>query len=601
MLYGTQQLSGLPISYFFTYDGTSVPWALDRLDSVSPLTNSAEPVDGSYEISDLSITFDDVDGQIWGALGYGTSCLNKEVTFAAKVGGLFALDEPYAYGSGQPFNLHTGRITRVTRKSRQVTIASRCKMALLGSMLWNYPIFGEDSNEFNSVGTFYFCDGAFFSVSGAHPDQDPALCKFNMNDSGDEFDAYLAVATTTQSLLSSRYPIAIGRGTVTCPPPQGYHFLGSQFHWDYPMVKLRGTFLGTLFGTIQTDDEAAQFGFNSLAAADAAKVGGSMYQITKTRLSYQGGTLAGSHFMPRIGRLSFSGRPSEIYSELLTGAMVWPYFGTSDIDGTSLAEFSLVTTYNSFSASIGPDEILAMDALKNFFNSTFSLFSVTPDNTFQIVAYGPKNLLATIPSLGSHDIIESETYNDIEDYYNRVQISYGYFEGTYKKSFGTSLSGWTPSIDRPFLVESKWMNDENEAAVFTTRLLRRYQNSIPRYKLTLPLNHLGIDIGSLYTIQDVDIRPGLIGSKTIQITQYEKDISDSRDVHITGWDADSLYQRRGFAFWDSGTALPAGTGGTLNTAIWGSTLHGLNWYTSGAEGTAPGINNNIFGTCFSFW
>jgi hypothetical protein len=104
--------------------------------------------------------------------------------------------------------------------------------------------------------------------------------------------------------------------------------------------------------------------------------------------------------------------------------------------------------------------------------------------------------------------------------------------------------------------------------------------------VTMPLKYVGAEIGSLYQIVDQD--SGLNG-KVLEVTQYNKDVTDDRKVTLTGVDGDVLYNRKGFGYWMGGTVQPSGNVSGTSTFGWGT------------GGTQANINTAIYGSQFVWW
>jgi len=298
--------------------------------------------------------------------------------------------------------------------------------------------------------------------------------------------------------------------------------------------------------------------------------------------------------------MNLHGNPATIYREMLTGVYVWPFFGTTNIDTESFNDFQKAVTFMDFRTTLDPAETNVIDLFKNFVSSTFSLFTITETDKFQIVPYAPRNLLQEAPALGEYDIVRSEVEANIEDLKNRITVDYGFSAstGSYGLSIGTTGSAWSHDNDLLLETESKFIFDNNEARTLMLRQAKRYRNGLNKYTITLPLTRLGIRLGSIYTVTDTDVG---LATKAIQIINYQKDIDRGNNVQILGYDAESLYQRKGFWFWEHGTVMPPGTSisGTT-TFIWGTSL-AADVTTHNQPGTAHGINTAIYGTVFQWW
>jgi len=268
MIFGTNNAVGLPLSYQYSFDGTVPSWGtfrreLNRIVSISSLNNSAESVDNTYQISDLEISFADNDGSVWNSLGKGTNCLNKDVSFQVYFGGSadfssrppneerLSLIQNQVPITAQLFPLHTGKITKVRRSERLVTVTSKSRMRLLGDLTWNYPFFSR-SSKFTPIGTFYFKDGNTFSKNDFL-----GSSRFNEQGDAESFNVIARVATVNKAYTGTldTYLADYGRGYETFDLASGYNFYGSQFTWDFPKVSLNATYLQKFDGTVGVFDD----------------------------------------------------------------------------------------------------------------------------------------------------------------------------------------------------------------------------------------------------------------------------------------------------------------------------------------------------------
>lgn len=604
LLFSKDNLEAVPISYEFVYGAATTTWG-DRLNSVSPVNSSSELEDGGYRIGDLTAEFIDTDGSLWGSLGHGTSCLGSNFYFSAYVGGTMEFAgfhdatrwQRLNTGNSGTYRVHSGKITKVTRSNRLVKITSKNNMRLLSEMRYNFP-FATSSEIWTPLGSYFFKSGNLRSGSYSKS------C-FNLSDDNKEFSVIAAISTTAVSNAVTTYGDVASRGTETLPAGSGYAFLGSTFIYAVPQYRFSGSYLGTFIGTVDNEEEAVNLGYANVAAAEAAKTFGSYYMINKTRLNARGASFSGSHFLYQQSQLVMEGNPATIFKELLTGAVAYPYFTfASDMDNTGFSELGSFTAFSSFRGDLNPETKLVIGDIKNFMESIGCLFAVTTENKFRPVAYGPKNLVSqSFGSFGTNDVIDSEVSNSIEDFRNRIEYNYDYDPkaNSYRKRFGTTLPGWAVDNDRPFIVESKWLRNDNEAQVQTARLITQLRFGIPRYEIDLSLNKLDVEVGSLYVFSDPNtLTSG--GTKIVQVVGFDKDFNDSRRVRVTARDGELLTIRRGYAFWGTKTALPGDAGMGTHTAIWSQTLNGFWYEVQGIiYGTAAGINTELFGTKFVYW
>jgi hypothetical protein len=264
--------------------------------------------------------------------------------------------------------------------------------------------------------------------------------------------------------------------------------------------------------------------------------------------------------------------------------MVTPFFTSADIDTTFLLNSSKTTAFSNFNRTIPFEEGKVLDSFKDFMACTQGLFSVNSSNLFQWQCYGPKNLNQTIEAIGTSDIVSSSFDNSEDDYFNRFIIKYNwdFLSNRSLNKVEGKLAGWNKSYDRPLEINAKWINSTNEANILCYRLQVRYKNTIPHVNFRTNLNKVGYDLGTLLSVSDVN--SGL-SNKIVQLVSFQKDW-ENKTIDWNALDAESLYMRRGFAFWMGGTTLPG-------EAVSGTSISG--W---GTNGTVTNINTTIFGTQF---
>jgi hypothetical protein len=579
-LFGTETAAGVPVTLSFSFDGAQTNWGSTRAYHIEPIVNVAESIDGNYQISDLDVEFIDTDGALWGSLGHGTTAFNKTFSLTAYVGGTMDYTNRRLQlqntGDSATFTVHQGKVTNVWKKDRLVRLKSKNNLRLISDLEWRFP-YRDAPLIADRVGSYFFFSG---NLGSAYK-----YSAFDVSEDQDDFEFYSVVATANINSLQTAYPSIAGRGTLGLLP--GYHYPGTQFYFDQPRYKFKGTYLGTKLGSINTDEEAHRFGFSSNAAAESFR-DGTRYIINKTRLHLSGGTVTlGSHFHLQQ-KLTLTETPANLFRELISGHCVSPYFGTGDIEPNSFATSARFTTYQTFSQDIEPKEQKCAGAIKNLLESVYGLFNVNVDNQFEFRAYGPRNLQQTIGSIGSSDIIEAEQSNDIEDYFNRVVIRYGHSvdSGDFQKTYELKTSDWGSSSDRPFELQSKWLNVDNEAVITAQRLLNRFKATVPKVKFKVSLKYAGVGLGSIFFISDTD--SGL-SSKVVELTGYRKDFSEDRTVEFEGADGGALYNRKGFGYWGPGTALP------------GVAVSGTSTFGWGTNGTVSNINGTYYGSFFAWW
>ena len=591
---GTNSRNAVPLKLRFRLNGTDISWSQPL--SINGFSNYAESIDGRYRISDLDVSFADPNGSYFATqFGRGTIGFGSSLEVVAYLGGTqefvshgLATSIGYLGTTGaQAATLHTGKIFGISYANRSLRIRSKTNLSLVNELKWQFPI-AEFPLDF--VGGGYTIGSlAFMAVNlSTYAYGSESFYNYENGNSKWDFNTYtLSTSYGGGGALSVQYPAMPGRGTVAVNSVffwPGTEASGTNFYDAYRLQKGEGTYFGTYTGTIDTETEAKNYGYSGVTAAEAAKSSG-VYHINKSRLKFNN-----TDFGPYVhfaSKMRISGKPSDCYKLMMTGAMVTPYFGTNDLDSTTLNESGTITAFSFFDNTIDFDEEKVIGALKEIVTTTQGLFSVNASNKFEYRAYGPKNLRNTIPTFGTSQIISSEFNNFEEDYFNRFVIKYGYdfITGEYSNQFERKSIGWGISFDRPLTIESKWLKNPNEAAILADRLRVRYQNTIPRVSFTTNLNQVGLEIGTLVTITDVN--SGVTG-KVVQVVGFDKDWTN-KIITFDCLDGESLFQRKGFSYW--------GTTGTLpGDAVSNSSVSG--W---GTAGTVANINSSLYGSQFSWW
>jgi hypothetical protein len=602
---GTDSRGPLPIYYKFLYGGTEVSWG--QPTRINDFQNSGESIDGKYRISDIDVSFYDVNGSYFtNSFGKGTNGFGTSLQVVAYLGGTmeYAGQGPYGtvwkrIGTAGAYTatMHTGKVYGISFSNQQLRVRSKNNLALIGDMKWQYPLTkypldfsSPDSSNAYMLGSYAFGVSGVISFSKTY-----ASAFFNFEDGGNRFQTYGYVLSTYYSPnINAVYPLINGRGTgdISSASPNvlytyaGTDSGGTNFYDVNNMILLHGSRLGTYTGTIQTDDVASEYGYRNVQDAENHKTSGSVYNIDKDRLKITGSFTG--QYIHLIEPIRISGSPKDCYQTCMTGAMVTPFFGTSDLDPTTLNQAGTLTAFSYYTQTIYPNENgKAFDEIKQIVESTRGLFSVDTNNRFQYRPYGPKDLRTSTPSLGTSDIISSEFTNFEDDYYNRFILMYAYDPIT--KHFNSQLESkthlWNSANDKLLKIESKWIQNPNEAGALVNRLRIRYENTVPRVSFSTPINKAGIEIGDLYQITDPN---SLLNSKLIQIIGYTKGWTD-KTIQFDALDAESVYSRKGFSFWGTTGTLPGDTVSNSSRSGWGT------------GGTQANINQSIYGSQFSWW
>lgn len=601
---GTDSRGPLPIYYKFIYGGTEVSWG--QPTRINDFQNSGESIDGKYRISDIDVTFFDQNGSYFAtSFGKGTNGFGTSLQVVAYLGGTMEYTGQGPYGTvwkrigtagAYTATMHTGKVYGISFSNQQLRIRSKTNLALMGEMKWQFPLTKASFNYTSPtsgapymLGSYAFSSIGFDSISKTY-----ASAFFNFEDNGNQFQTYAYILATGYLNINSVYPLIPGRGTGDVSNSDfgvlytyaGTDSGGTNFYDVNNMVLLYGSKLGTYIGTIQTDDVASEYGYRGVDDAELHKTNGSLYNINKDRLKITG-SFVGQH-IHLIEPIRISGSPKDCYQTCMTGAMASPFFGTADLDSTTLDQAGTLTAFSYYSQVIYPNENgKVFDGIKQIIESTRGLFSVDTNNRFQYRPYGPKNLRASTVSFGTADIISSEFTNLEEDYFNRFVVMYAYDPITrnFNAQLETKSHLWNSANDKLLKIESKWIQNPNEAAALVDRLRIRYENTVPRISFSTPLNKVGIEIGDLYQITDPN---SLLNAKLVQVVGYTKGWTD-KTIQFDALDAETVYQRKGFAFWGTTGTLPGDVVNNSSISGWGT------------GGTQANINQSLYGSQFSWW
>lgn len=583
---GTQSSSSVPIKVDLSFDGVAVNWGGDNLYSMAPISNRSESIDGSYEISDLDVELIDTNGSIWGSLGNGTSAFYKTMVATVYVGGRWnttsygpsgnqRLAVQDRVGAGT-YVVHTGQIVEVSKRNRLVRIKSQNNLRAFEDIEWRFPYFMYQSTPTKVIGSYYFFNN---DIAGAYV-HSPS----DWDEARENYTIYAACGTELilDAFSLARYQSIADRGTMGLK--NGYWYPGTQFYEDFPVVKFLGTYLGTYLGTISSDDDARKYGYASCDDAEAAK-SGTRYVLNMTRLSVRDGTLPSGSQLFYQQNLVLSNTPANLFREMVAGHCVTPYFGTDNIEQSSFGTSQGYTAFQAFSQRIDPRGGKVMPYIKDLMSSTYGNFSVNVNNKFVYRAYGPRNLTASIGTINGTTLIESAFTNARSEAKNRVVLRYAYSsEGNdYSKTIELKGSGWNGTVDNPLNLQSKWIQNDNEAKALAQRILNRFANTAPKIELTVSLLHSGLELGTLMSVSDPD--SGFSG-KIVEIIGYDKDFTESRKVTLNCVDGESIYSRKGFGQWASGPTLPSGPVTGTSTFGWGT------------SGTMANIDVSTYGSMF---
>lgn len=597
---GTHSKYGVPVSYQFTYDNGTVDWGSTLVTRVSDLSNSSDPINGRRKVSNLSVSLYDPTGTVWTALGGGTGAFGKQLGMDVTIGGTLGFDgsdigERLVFKGtqgGNTYGVHQGNITTVSKENKVVTFESQNILNLLDKLKWQPPMQVTHPASFGSVfEEFAFVVPHVDYTAQTYWDDLIGLCGYNFNSDNTSCDfranAGVNTAVTADYLGTGIYDTSEGTGIYDYLDYRFAH-LDTKYHYEYPIQKFKGTIIGTYFGTITSEDDAKRFGYTNLGDAEDSRVpasGGTFYPISKVRVEFPNGVASNVGILQLVQPITLTGDPTGVLRHMLYGKMVTDYFlEANHKDESSWDESRRIGAFKTYSQGIDPDDEKVTEYISDLLKTEMALFYVTNSNKFAFRSYGPKDLYSSITELGSAQILNSSYNNDINDYYNRISIKYGYNISSkeYTNTWNGTLSDWEPINDRPYEIESRWLDNGNLARITGKRLLKRFDKTNPKVDVEITLEESGMDLGSLYKITDAN---SSLDGKVIQAVEYNKGFSSSKTIKVTGLDGDALYFQRGYARWEGDDDLDAPVSGTSQSG----------W---GINGTVHNINTTLHGTQF---
>ena len=547
---GSTNKQGVSVEYNITFDGTAKNWGTKYMPRVTSSGYEAESRDSKLNVPTFKASLYDPDGSLWTELGDGTTAFNKSFVVGVDVGGTYDWVEETSgtqfkktsNTGADSFTLHTGKVTRLSKKNRVVSIESRNSMNLIKELSHQLPIGTQPLVASSSSGTRTI-------LTTAIPEE-----AINENN---KLVAYLNIGTET---LSSYSGTGLWNSSdVLLGTSPGYEFLDTNWRNTHSLVRFGAMNVANVGTLIWPDDAESDI----------------------------------THFYPVQKDFQIAGDPTNILRHFVTGVNVSDFFlDPQDLGTDSFSDSAKNYAFNYFSHTFSAYEYenkKCFPEIQDIIKITSSLFFIDEDNKINLVTYGPRNLQATVDTLTGTDITEMQVFNEIEDSYNKVTLNYGYNleDDKYTKSTSSQTSDWSGGDNRELIIETKWMSSKVEANVSLGRLFNRYKNTTPRIEFDTTLSQLGRGIGSLIKVTDSD--SGL-NEKLIQINAYNAHVIDDKRVHFKGLDGDSLWKQSGYAFWeDEGTVT--NTVGTDNTSGWATS----------PTGTVNGINEDLYGTAFVWW
>ena len=608
--YGTDNREGVHVEFSMDFNGISDRFT-DEIINVSPLSNSGDTVDTKRKISDLTISLADNTGTIWDEMGHGTGAFNLPVALTVTVGGDYAVSKRVngtSFGfigttGGNQFNLHQGSVVSITKKKNLITIRSENKLNKIKNLQWQMPIRTTSGAGGNNLFQFYG-SYAFFNMSTAdtlnHWGTLKANCLFNLDNEDTKGDFY---GHNTETFTKANH---LGTGLYDTSGDGIDDYLASSFthvdtvfHQENPVKKFKGTYLGTLIGTINTEDSAKKYGYNNLDDADTSNGADSpgtdtgTYGINLIRIQAGDDLIPAQDDMWESQLIRLTGDPVAVTRHCLFGVMVSDFLDSTTDMGNTFANSQTSVAFETYDQVIDPSNRSVSSYIEDAVGMTSSIFFVNTDNKFEMSVYAPQDLTQSLGFIGTNEITESSYKNNINDFHNRVTLKYSYsFEKReHTKEITGTFDDWGILTDNPLEIESGWIKNDNQAQNFVSRQLSRAKKTSPEITVDMTLQGAGRELGSLITIEDPD---SFSGTKVVQIVGYKKDFGNSRKVSLRCLDGESLYRKRSYGRWTDGALGEAVD--TDSKGGWGDAVLG------GAIGTVNNIGTDFYdGTHFIWW
>jgi hypothetical protein len=295
----------------------------------------------------------------------------------------------------------------------------------------------------------------------------------------------------------------------------------------------------------------------------------------------------GSSINFQQGNFVLESTPATLWREMLTGHSVSHLFGSADIEPLSWATSVRNTAYQTYRNEIDPKGGQVLPYIKEILAPLQAMFSLDAQNLFRLHTFGPRNYSEVIGTLGASEITDSEASVSEDDKYNRVVLSYQYKvdTGSFQKKIERTGTGWSQTNNFTFDIDSKWIFNDNDAAITADRILQRFYAPITRLDLELPLNRMTMDVGSLFDIEDTDLS---YTGRVFEVIGWKKNFTDRRSIQAELLDADAIYKIKGYAKFEGDNDMELVVSGT-STSGWGT------------NGTVNNINTAFYGNYFSWF
>tara|TARA_R100001244_G_scaffold125073_1_gene95015 strand:- start:58 stop:1893 length:1836 start_codon:yes stop_codon:yes gene_type:complete len=608
--YGTDNREGVHVEFSMDFNGISDRFT-DEIIHVSPLSNSGDTVDTKRKISDLNISLADNTGTIWDEMGHGTGAFNLPVALTVTVGGDYAVSKRVngtSFGfigttGGNQFNLHQGSVVSITKKKNLITIRSENKLNKIKNLKWQMPVRTTSGAAGNNLEDFY---GSFAFYNMSAQDSEgmwngtlTPYCLYNISEDGRSgiFHGHNTDSFVKANFLGTGLYDTSSQG-ISDYLAEGFTHTDSVFHRNKPVKKFKGTYFGTLFGTLNNDDSAKKHGYSNLDAADTgnqAAIEGDegTYVLNKIRIEAEADLKPIEDDIYESQLIRMVGDPVAVMNHCLFGEMVSDFLDSSTDTGDTFSASQSSVAFQVYDQIIDPNKLSVGDYIEDAIQMTSAIFFVNTDNKFEFSVYAPQDLSQSLDSIGTNDIIESSFTNNISDYKNRVSLKYGYDfqKNDHSSEVSGTLSNWDTFSDNPLEIKSGWVKSDNQANNFLNKQMIRTKNTSPEINLEMSLKGAGRELGSLIEIEDPD---SFEGTKVVQIVGYKKDFGGGRKVSLRCLDGEALYRKRSYGRWTDGILGEAVD--TDSKGGWGDAALG------GAVGTVNNIGTEFYdGTHFIWW
>ena len=589
---------GVHIEHEIIFNGEVTDWFQKSVE-LSSISNEASTFDNKRRVSDVTMRVSDLDGEIWGSMGDGTTAFGKGLKVITTIGGQYGAS---SFGQltgvgftgttgGTQYITHVGSVVEVQKSGRSVVIRSKNNMERINDLTIKPPVSTAPYPTGHALvpnTDLYYQDFTFVSNSYRSV-WDDIVANGAWDISDDKTGCSMAIYGGFSTDISVDSTGLYDADTVTMPSK--YYPKTDQWYRDHSKAIVKGTYLGTYAGTIGDLETANLYGFETLAEAVTAiniDGNGTYYTIDKMRFKWPEGKDGAFERIYPTSSITMDGDYTSILKHFITGAFVYRRFDSGDLDSNSFDKSSAVGAFSNFRGTILAKEDKLIPHIDDILASTSAMFSVNNVNAFEYLAYGPVEIVGNLGTILSKDVINTSYTNRQEDAYNAFELHYRYENDT--DSYGTfvrgTLDNWTVDNERLLKLETKWMYNNNETGVYLTQLQSKYTKTAPVVNVTTSLNKGGVEIGDLLTVTDVD---SAINERVLQVRKFNKDFSNGKTVDFEMLDGETIYYGRGWSFWGTQTNLTSVVDDTSNSG-----------WADGSDNVAN-INTTVFGDNFKYW